>query len=177
VAFGGNNTYGPASEYLQTNPNSCSDTDKIGAQINCLFSELVSTGQMNGTDEVLAYAEDDAKTETFYPTTNGFAAASGEVQERLGFISAEVEGRGCPSNSGLDLRIVGIGDSITFGVGSDNGNGYFETLDKALSVGLDGCSRNTYEFIGSQMGGIYRNESHSGKLISEIHTNVIANGT
>lgn len=66
--------------------------------------------------------------------------------------------------SGLNLRILPLGDSITFGIGSSDGNSYRGDLQKELAG-------NNVTFIGTQKSGKMANnahEGHSGWLISMI---------
>jgi lysophospholipase L1-like esterase len=170
--FGGTDTLGPASDYIVVDPNSCNTTSDMGDQLACAFSQMVSDGQLSGSDQVPAYTAPESRTKTFHPNTAGFGAVSAEVQQRLSYISAAVEGRGCPSAQGLNLRIVGIGDSITSGYQSSDGQGYFTSLNENLGVFVDGCPGNTYEFIGSQTSGDFHNEGYPGQTISQIQASV-----
>ncbi|MCJ1260957.1 hypothetical protein MMC22_000821 [Lobaria immixta] len=68
------------------------------------------------------------------------------------------------SARGLNLRILALGDSITFGSGSTDGNGYRLDLLKELSG-------NTVIYVGSKSLGHFRDdnyEGHSGYTINEI---------
>ncbi|KAF7314754.1 Lipolytic enzyme [Mycena kentingensis (nom. inval.)] len=67
--------------------------------------------------------------------------------------------------TGLSIRLLPLGDSITFGLASSDGNGYRNTLHNALASG------NTVDFIGSVKAGSMAdndNEGHSGATISQI---------
>lgn len=66
--------------------------------------------------------------------------------------------------NGLDLRILPLGDSITYGSGSTSGNGYRLELQNLL-VG------NTVQYVGSQHSGSMANnsnEGHPGAIITQI---------
>jgi lysophospholipase L1-like esterase len=66
--------------------------------------------------------------------------------------------------NGVDLRIMPLGDSITDGYQSSDGNGYREDL-------LNRLSGNYVDFIGSSNAGDMddnQNEGHSGAFIDEI---------
>ncbi|KAL1878448.1 hypothetical protein Plec18167_004520 [Paecilomyces lecythidis] len=65
------------------------------------------------------------------------------------------------------LRILPLGDSITFGYRSSDGNGYRWRLEQSLSQG------NRVNMIGSVSSGTMcdnQNEGHNGAVISEIAT-------
>ncbi|KAJ7625778.1 lipolytic enzyme [Roridomyces roridus] len=67
--------------------------------------------------------------------------------------------------TGLNIRLLPLGDSITFGLTSTDGNGYRNTLHNLLSPG------NTVDFIGSLKAGTMAdndNEGHSGFTITQI---------
>ncbi|KAF9024283.1 SGNH hydrolase [Hymenopellis radicata] len=71
--------------------------------------------------------------------------------------------------TGKNLTILPLGDSITFGVGSSDGNGYRNDLHGLL----DFCS-HTVNMVGSIKSGTMvdnDNEGHSGFTISQIATN------
>jgi hypothetical protein len=112
---------GNAMDYTVIDPNSCNDTAEIGDQLDCGISELVTSGVLAGDAQVPAFANKEAKTKTFHPKTSGFGAVSAELQQRLTYVSSTTPGRGCPSFMGLNLRIVGIGDQITSGLKSEDG--------------------------------------------------------
>jgi lysophospholipase L1-like esterase len=68
--------------------------------------------------------------------------------------------------NGVDLRILPLGDSITWGFASSDGNGYRQHLHSKLSGGGNAAS-----FVGSQISGSMpngHNEGHNGATISEI---------
>ncbi|KAF7339106.1 FG-GAP repeat domain-containing protein [Mycena venus] len=67
--------------------------------------------------------------------------------------------------SGKTCRIMPLGTSITFGVGSTDGNGYRAALYNLLAT--DG---NTVNMVGSQKGGNFKdpdNEGYPGFIISQ----------
>jgi len=71
------------------------------------------------------------------------------------------------STTGLNIRLLPLGDSITFGLQSTDGNGYRNTLHNLLQTG------NTLDFIGSLKAGTMvdnDNEGHSGATIAQIQT-------
>ncbi|KAJ7121062.1 SGNH hydrolase-type esterase domain-containing protein [Mycena epipterygia] len=71
------------------------------------------------------------------------------------------------STTGLNIRLLPLGDSITFGLESTDGNGYRNTLHNLLQTG------NTLDFIGSLKSGTMvdnDNEGHSGATIAQIAT-------
>ncbi|WP_169980493.1 GDSL-type esterase/lipase family protein [Microbispora sp. H10836] len=72
---------------------------------------------------------------------------------------------GVTSNLQRDLRIMALGDSITYGAGSSNGGGYRSTLSNMLRE--DGA---TVTFVGSQHSGPApdAHEGRSGWTISQI---------
>ncbi|KAF7339110.1 FG-GAP repeat domain-containing protein [Mycena venus] len=68
--------------------------------------------------------------------------------------------------SGKTCRIMPLGASITFGVGSTDGNGYRAALYNLLAA--DG---NTVNMVGSQKGGNFKdpdNEGYPGFIISQV---------
>lgn len=68
------------------------------------------------------------------------------------------------------LRIMPLGDSITKGNGSPDGNGYRETLREKLITAQEGTKSST-DMIGSlQNGNMTDNdhEGHSGKCLADI---------
>ncbi|KAJ7058771.1 lipolytic enzyme [Mycena amicta] len=70
--------------------------------------------------------------------------------------------------SGKTLRIMPLGASITFGIGSSDGNGYRGALYNLLAA--DG---NTVNMVGSQKGGTMAdpdNEGYPGFVISQVNT-------
>ena len=62
-----------------------------------------------------------------------------------------------PIANGVDLRILPLGDSITFGMGSSDGNGYRLILSNLISK--DG---NKLRYIGSVKSGSMANNNHEG---------------
>ncbi|KAJ7076504.1 lipolytic enzyme [Mycena belliarum] len=69
------------------------------------------------------------------------------------------------ATTGLTIRLLPLGDSITYGVASTDGNGYRSTLHNLLQTG------NTVDFIGSVKEGTMAdndNEGHSGYTIAQI---------
>jgi lysophospholipase L1-like esterase len=177
IASGETNPLGPASDYTVVDPNSCNSTDDIGSQLSCAISDLVTSGTIPGDEQVPAYAYPESLAKSFHPTRIGHDAVSAELQQRLSYASAISPGEGCPSVQGLDLRIVGIGDSITWGYQSSDGQGYFTTLDSNLGTVAAGCTPNTYEFVGSQISGAFRDEGYPGLTVSEIQMKVESSGT
>lgn len=73
-----------------------------------------------------------------------------------------------PINNGVALRMLPLGDSITWGYQSADGNGYrWALLNRLAIIG------NTVEYVGSQTSGDMvqnHNEGHPGAVISEIAT-------
>ncbi|KAL4902118.1 hypothetical protein BDW74DRAFT_187076 [Aspergillus multicolor] len=72
------------------------------------------------------------------------------------------------SNSSVPLRILPLGASITWGMGSSTGNGYRGPLRSQLRY--EGWEVN---MVGSKTNGDMQDndvEAHSGDLISEVHT-------
>ncbi|KAL8864239.1 MAG: hypothetical protein Q9198_009998 [Flavoplaca austrocitrina] len=65
--------------------------------------------------------------------------------------------RSPPIANGVDLRILPLGDSITFGMGSSDGNGYRLILSNLISK--DG---NKLRYIGSVKSGSMPNNNHEG---------------
>ena len=63
---------------------------------------------------------------------------------------------------GADLRILPLGDSITWGQGSSNGNGYRLQLLNKLSPA------NTVEYIGSMRSGSMENNANEGHMGFQI---------
>ncbi|KAJ6610675.1 SGNH hydrolase-type esterase domain-containing protein [Mycena sp. CBHHK59/15] len=69
------------------------------------------------------------------------------------------------STTGLNIRLLPLGDSITYGFTSSDGNGYRATLHNLLQPG------NTVDFIGSIESGTMvdnNNEGHIGAIIEQI---------
>lgn len=68
----------------------------------------------------------------------------------------QIESRRAIAN-GVDLRILPLGDSITFGEGSSDGNGYRLALSKRLTK-----RGNNVNFIGSVQSGTMANNDNEG---------------
>jgi len=69
--------------------------------------------------------------------------------------------------TGYKIRLLPLGDSITYGLASSSGNGYRSALHDLLATG------NTVDFIGSIKSGTMSdndNEGHSGATIDQIAT-------
>ncbi|KAJ7173061.1 lipolytic enzyme [Mycena crocata] len=69
------------------------------------------------------------------------------------------------TSTGLDIRLLPLGDSITYGFTSSDGNGYRSILHNLLQTG------NTIDFIGSSKSGTMvdnDNEGHIGAIVSQI---------
>ncbi|KAJ7028343.1 lipolytic enzyme [Mycena alexandri] len=69
------------------------------------------------------------------------------------------------STTGLNIRLLPLGDSITYGFTSTDGNGYRSVLHNMLQP------NNTLNFIGSIQSGTMvdnDNEGHIGAIISQI---------
>ncbi|KAF7290777.1 Lipolytic enzyme [Mycena indigotica] len=69
--------------------------------------------------------------------------------------------------TGKKLRIMPLGASITFGVGSSDGNGYRAALHNLLAA--DG---NSVNMVGSQKGGTFFdpfNEGYPGLVITQVN--------
>lgn len=67
--------------------------------------------------------------------------------------------------NGVNLRILPLGDSITFGSHSSDGNGYRQDLRNDIGSG------NNVTFVGTVSSGNMtnpQNEGHSGAVISQI---------
>ncbi|KAJ9353600.1 CAZyme family CE3 [Paecilomyces variotii] len=82
-------------------------------------------------------------------------------------ISAVLSNLTVTIGGGTPLRILPLGDSITFGYRSSDGNGYRWRLEQDLSRG------NRVNMIGSVSSGTMcdnQNEGHNGAVISEIAT-------
>ena len=62
-----------------------------------------------------------------------------------------------PIANGVDLRILPLGDSITFGMGSSDGNGYRLILSNLISK-----KGNSLHYIGSVKSGSMPNNNHEG---------------
>ena len=97
----------------------------------------------------------DKSAQNFRPTSSGHAGIKDAVLEGL---------LGLPALNGLNLRIMPLGDSITYGYQSSDGNGYRQYLLTALTG-------NSVNFVGSVKAGTMadnNNEGHSGALIDQI---------
>lgn len=97
----------------------------------------------------------DQVAQNFRPTPSGHAGIKDAVLKRL---------LGLPALNGLNLRIMPLGDSITYGYRSSDGNGYRQYLLTLLAG-------NNVNFIGSLKAGTMtnnNNEGHSGALIDQI---------
>ncbi|KAI1133014.1 hypothetical protein F5Y10DRAFT_154929 [Nemania abortiva] len=76
--------------------------------------------------------------------------------------------RRTPIAGGLDLRVLPIGDSITWGAQSSDENGYRLSLYNNL-----GSGGNNVDFVGSEQSGNMTDkdhEGHRGYVIDEINT-------
>ena len=97
----------------------------------------------------------DAMAQNFRPTSSGYAGIKDALLEKV---------LGLPALDGLNLRIMPLGDSITYGYASGDGNGYRQNLLTALTG-------NYVNFVGSQKAGTMannNNEGHSGAIIDQI---------
>ncbi len=86
------------------------------------------------------------------------------VTAALGVTAAGVSPASAASNT--PLRVLPLGDSITWGVGSSTGNGYRSPLGNKLVA--DG---HPLDFVGTLRGGSMPdpdNEGHSGYKIHQI---------
>ncbi|KAK4495700.1 hypothetical protein PRZ48_012968 [Zasmidium cellare] len=81
-----------------------------------------------------------------------------------------------PVAPGIDLRILPLGDSITYGDGGSDGNAYRLELRKALRIG-----GSNVDYIGSQTSGKEnddnQHEGWGGARISGVLERVLAQGT
>ncbi|KAH8886503.1 integrin alpha N-terminal domain-containing protein [Thozetella sp. PMI_491] len=122
-----------------------------GAATPVLKNDLQSRGSGANTAEILVTALRD---ESF--------VAGGALEER-------------DSLSNKKLRIMPLGDSITWGVGSSDGNSYRYDLLKLLN-----SAGNTVNMVGSTHSGSMANndnEGHSGYVISQIAAQTSAYNT
>ncbi|WP_131741945.1 GDSL-type esterase/lipase family protein [Actinomadura roseirufa] len=98
--------------------------------------------------------------------TDKAVAAGRAIIDIAGFIAAQLGGATIPSQGPSSLRIMPLGDSITYGTGSSTGNGYRERLRRNLvDRGYQG------DFVGSVRSGTMPdpdNEGHPGWVISQI---------
>jgi len=97
----------------------------------------------------------DTVAQNFRPTSSGHAGIKDALLEKV---------LGLPALNGLNLRIMPLGDSITYGYASTDGNGYRQYL-------LTSLAGNYVNFVGSQKAGTMadnNNEGHSGAIIDEI---------
>lgn len=84
--------------------------------------------------------------------------------EAIAFAAGDYTPNGWLRNK--NLRILPLGDSITYGYASSDGNGYRNALREVLTK-----ANNTVDMIGSVKSGSMEdndNEGHSGFLISQI---------
>ncbi|KAH7104326.1 lipolytic enzyme [Auriculariales sp. MPI-PUGE-AT-0066] len=89
------------------------------------------------------------------------------------FALAIVLASGTHAFSGKNCKIMPLGASITYGVGSTDGNGYRAHLYGRLAN--DG---NTVDMVGSQKGGNFSdpdNEGYPGFILSQVDAKAIAN--
>ncbi|PVH73434.1 carbohydrate esterase family 3 protein [Cadophora sp. DSE1049] len=92
-------------------------------------------------------------TKSFHPKTAGFTAIRDEVRSNFYVASSK-------------LRILPLGDSITYGTGSSDGNGFRGQLLNNLVA-----DKNTVDMVGSQMAGTMAdsdNEGHDGASVPDI---------
>ena len=85
-----------------------------------------------------------------------------------------------PIAKGVDLRILPLGDSLTWGEGSTDGNGYRLHLSNLITSnnGNHGNNGNTLTYIGTVTSGTMpnnRNEGHGGYHILEVRDAVKPN--
>jgi lysophospholipase L1-like esterase len=111
------------------------------------------------------YNPDQPSREKFLPTIESHAAAAAELLQRLKYNhSAPVIGK--------DLRILCIGDSITWGYQSSEGSGFRKPLYQLLTP------ENNVSFIGTQTcgnGPLILSEGYPDRLTQQIYDYIKGN--
>ncbi|KAJ6475956.1 lipolytic enzyme [Mycena vitilis] len=151
----------------------------LGFSTGLVFAQSPTWGQCGGTGwtgAITCVADTTCVVQnTFYsqcipnialpPSTSGTFTASASTSATRSTGTASAPASTSTSLTGLNLRLLPLGDSITYGFTSSDGNGYRETLHDLLQPG------NTVDFIGSIKSGTMvdnDNEGHIGAIISQI---------
>ncbi len=183
----------PGSDYSSIDVSRCeaaADSSKnLGTELTCLIAQLIANGDQPAGGGWPAF-EDGAKVKTFHPKAPGFKVTSDEVEHRLNFRHAVPAfyrpgtENSCGSIRGHDLRILAVGDSITWGFRSSDGAGYRRNLYKLLTMPsyADNCPPpNSVVFEGSQFSGpdieYERSEGYPTLTIAEVRESLFNSGS
>jgi len=183
----------PGSDYSSIDASRCEaaadSSNNLGTELTCLIAQFIANGDQPGDGGWPAF-EDGAKVKTFHPKEPGFTVTSDEVEHRLNFRHAVPAfyrpgtENSCGSIRGHDLRILAVGDSITWGYRSSDGPGYRRNLYKLLTMPsyADNCPPpNSVVFEGSQFSGpdieYERSEGYPTRTITEIREELFNSGS
>ena len=146
-----------AASYGSINTNTCAQqtalTGNWGDYIQC----QIAVGLEDDASQLSSFGSKTAPStwaNIFHPTTTGHSTIKDEVLYE--FFEA-------PTVTGLDLRILPLGDSITAGYLSTSGTGYRPILLNTLT-----SNKNTVQYVGSQGNGTLKNEGRYGYTLSEL---------
>ena len=187
---------GPASDYRAINPKTCQGTDEMGQVLACGIAQSVVNGSLSPDTPVPRYIPagpgrspndtvsiNDWLSKTFHPKTSGFSATKDELMQRLDYVPPFTRDRGCPTLTGLNLRILPIGDEITLGFASgriNDYNGFLGSLELNMleaRVGHRDCYPNQWRWVGTQRltegGGRVRAEAYAHQTINGIKAQMV----
>ncbi|KAL9109640.1 MAG: hypothetical protein Q9227_005677 [Pyrenula ochraceoflavens] len=140
--------------------NSTADQGEFADTLPCLISQAIANGT---TDNNTVWpATPEAIQKTFHPRTQGFLSTAQNIQKDLLY---EPVGQFGSVLNNKHLRIMGIGDSLAFGI-SDISYvaGYRETLYELLTSERT----NRVEFVGTQHQGPEPYNSMEGYLTDGV---------
>ncbi|KAJ6474885.1 lipolytic enzyme [Mycena sanguinolenta] len=149
IVFAQSPIFGQCGGESWTGPTTCA-TGSVCVVQNPFYSQCVPSSS-------------PPTTITTPTTTSTIKTSSTTVSKTTGTTSAPSSTS--TSTTGLNIRLLPLGDSITYGFTSTDGNGYRETLFNLLQPG------NTLDFIGSIQAGTMAdnfNEGHIGAIIEQI---------
>jgi lysophospholipase L1-like esterase len=175
-----------ASAYASIDINTCEAaadaSGRMEDMLSCFIAQEIAQGQpVQNDDGTVSPASSgdiypqlsESLSKTFHPTPRGFAQTVSEIQSRLQYrriSDAETYANFGGKPTGKKLKIMGIGDSITWGTGSGSGYGYRAVLWSELS------QSNQVTFLGTQSNGADANynrmEGYSGQTVSQIRDSV-----
>jgi lysophospholipase L1-like esterase len=143
-------TSSDAPPYSQVDINTCNpDSNDYGVAAGCIIARYIAQNPGQDFSDLML---PEWITKSFHPKTAGFTEVRDQIHELLF--------RRRPS-----LRVLPLGDSITYGTGSSDGNGYRGEFYSLASKDY------TVDMIGSQKAGTMSdndNEGHSSATISDI---------
>ncbi|KAK2733485.1 hypothetical protein FQN57_002094 [Myotisia sp. PD_48] len=159
LSFTGKGQPATVEDFKDVNIETCADDIRVqndlGRAIKCDLAKYYDQASEDEKKNITVVT--GGITQVFHPKIPGFTAIRDEVLEQMRLTGMPVH---------LNLKVLPLGDSITWGFGSSSGNGYRGPLNVILKRG-----NNVVDFIGSQKSGDMDdndNEGHPGYTISQI---------